>query len=194
MNIKKKLAMGVVAAALGISLISGGTFAYFSDVEVTNNTFAAGTLDINLKTTDDREEVNISVDNMKPGDKKVHQIRIYNEGSLEIKDVKLNVDYSVNDAAGDNGDEDFADHILVHIMTNSREVITDWVPLSEIEDLVVAEDLKTKTGRPYQTTHREVLIFNFRFHDNGEDQNIFQGDSLDFNLVFEASQKDGEYR
>lgn len=194
MNIKKKLAMGVVAAALGISLISGGTFAYFSDVEVTNNTFSAGTLDINLKTTDDREEVNISVDNMKPGDKKVHQIRIYNEGSLEIKDVKLNVDYSVNDAAGDNGDEDFADHILVHIMTNSREVITDWVPLSEIEDLVVAEDLKTKTGRPYQTTHREVLIFNFRFHDNGEDQNIFQGDSLDFNLVFEASQKDGEYR
>ena len=195
MSIKKKLGMGIVAAILGASLIGGGTFAYFSDTETSENTFAAGTLDINLKGTDDREEVDLSIDNMKPGDWKVHQIRIYNEGTLKINDVKLNVDYEVTDANGDNGDEDFADHILVHIMKlGSREVVADWVPLSEIEDLVVAEDLNTPTGRAHQTDHRQTLRIDFKFHDNGEDQNIFQGDSIDFELVFEASQEEGELR
>ena len=48
MSLKKKLGMGVASAALGLSLIGGGTFAYFSDKEVSNNTFAAGTLDLTL--------------------------------------------------------------------------------------------------------------------------------------------------
>ncbi|MCU5397508.1 CalY family protein, partial [Bacillus toyonensis] len=31
MSLKKKLGVGVVSAALGLSLIGGGTYAYFSD-------------------------------------------------------------------------------------------------------------------------------------------------------------------
>ena len=58
----KKLGMGVASAALGLSLIGGGTFAYFSDKEVSNNTFAAGTLDLTL---DPKTLVNI--ENLKPG-------------------------------------------------------------------------------------------------------------------------------
>ena len=46
MSLKKKLGLGIASAVLGISLIGGGTFAYFSDTEVSNNTFAAGTLDL----------------------------------------------------------------------------------------------------------------------------------------------------
>ena len=62
MSLKKKLGMGVASAALGLSLIGGGTFAYFSDKEVSNNTFAAGTLDLTL---DPKTLVNI--ENLKPG-------------------------------------------------------------------------------------------------------------------------------
>lgn len=40
-----------MTAALGLSLIGGGTFAYFSDSETTNNTFAAGTLDLAVEPT-----------------------------------------------------------------------------------------------------------------------------------------------
>ena len=32
MGIKKKLGLGVASAALGLSLIGGGTFAYFNDI------------------------------------------------------------------------------------------------------------------------------------------------------------------
>lgn len=195
MTIRKKLVAGAYTAALGISLISGGTYSYFNDTEQTNNIFHAGTLDIHLKGTDNRDEVNLSLDNLKPGDWKVHQIRVLNGGTLDVKDVKLNVDYEVTDAKADNNNEDFADHILVHISkVDSREVIADWVPLSEMEDLVVANDLKPASGKSYQTDHRQVLRVDFKFHDNSNDQNIFQGDRIDFDLSFEASQKEGELR
>lgn len=195
MNVKKNLTIGIISAALGLSLIGGGTFAYFNDTEVTNNMFQAGTLDIYLKGTDDKEQVDLSVQNMKPGDTKIHQIRIYNQGSLDVKDVKLNIDYDIVDAKGDNGNEDFADHILVHIMKlGSKEVVANWVPLSQIKDLVVAQDLKPTTGKPYQTDNRQVLRIDFKFNDNGQDQNIFQGDSINFQLIFDASQKGGETR
>lgn len=197
MNVKKKIGLSAATAILGISLIGGGSFAYFSDSEVTNNTFTAGTLDINLKSTDDSKKINLNIENMKPGDWKVHQIRIYNGGSLEVKDVKLRADYTVTDANGDNGTEDFADHILVNIMkADMKEVIANWVPLSQLKDsnLVVANDLKTPTGNKYQTNHRQTLRVDFKFNDNGQDQNIFQGDQIDFKLSFEASQKDGELK
>ncbi|MEH7238464.1 TasA family protein [Bacillus sp. JJ1562] len=195
MSIKKKIGLSTAAAVLGLSLIGGGTFAYFSDTEVTNNTFAAGTLDIGLKGVDDKVEVDLSIDNMKPGDWKVHQIRIYNEGSLDVNDVKLNVDYEISDVDGNNNGEDYADHILVHIMKQgSREVVADWVPLSQIEDLVVANNLKPKSGKANQTDNRQTLRVDFKFNDNGQDQNIFQGDSIDFKFSFEASQKEGELR
>ncbi|PRX64062.1 putative ribosomally synthesized peptide with SipW-like signal peptide [Bacillus sp. V-88] len=43
MSIKQKLGLGVASAALGLALVGGGTYAYFSDSVTTNNTFAAGT-------------------------------------------------------------------------------------------------------------------------------------------------------
>ena len=44
MGIKKKLGLGVGAAALGLSLIGGGTFAYFNDTSTIHNGFQSGTL------------------------------------------------------------------------------------------------------------------------------------------------------
>ena len=54
--------MGVASAALGLSLIGGGTFAYFSDKEVSNNTFAAGTLDLALNP-----KTIVDIKDLKPG-------------------------------------------------------------------------------------------------------------------------------
>lgn len=51
MGIKKQLSMGIMSAALGLFLIGGGTYAYFSDSETTNNTFAAGTLELSVEPT-----------------------------------------------------------------------------------------------------------------------------------------------
>ena len=101
MGMKKKLGMGVVTAMLGLSLIGGGTYAYFSDKEVSQNTFAAGTLDLSVDP-----EVVINVDNLKPGDEMERGFQLVNKGTLTIGDVKLLTDYSVIDSKGDNGNAD----------------------------------------------------------------------------------------
>ncbi|MBR3119013.1 MAG: SipW-dependent-type signal peptide-containing protein, partial [Oceanobacillus sp.] len=51
MGVKKQLITGFSAFALGVGLITGGTFAYFSDTDETSNTFAAGTLDLSVNPT-----------------------------------------------------------------------------------------------------------------------------------------------
>ncbi|WP_218778877.1 TasA family protein, partial [Bacillus thuringiensis] len=77
MSLKKKLGMGVVSAALGLSLIGGGTYAYFSDQVVTNNTLAAGTLDLAMQPT-----TSLNLDNLKPGDKILKKFNLKNSGTL----------------------------------------------------------------------------------------------------------------
>ncbi|MBO1911028.1 spore coat protein, partial [Microvirga sp. 3-52] len=67
MSLKKKLAMSIATGALAVSMIGGGTYAYFNDVEVNQSTFAAGTLDINIEGNDADNAI-INVDNLKPGD------------------------------------------------------------------------------------------------------------------------------
>ncbi|WP_099158026.1 TasA family protein [Virgibacillus ndiopensis] len=189
MGIKKKLGMGIMTAALGIGFIGGGTFAYFNDTENTDNTFAAGTLDLGL-STNEGGNLDFSVENLKPGDKMYRQVRLINEGSLSIKDVMLNVDYKVKDVKGDNGNEDFASQIYVTVYDPQEPagtpVIIDNVPLNEINDLVIDENLAVG--------NREILTYQFTFLDTGEQQNIFQGDALDVTFTYEASQQDGELR
>ncbi len=51
MGTKKKLGLGVASAALGLALVGGGTWAAFNDIETTQATYAAGTLDLNAKDT-----------------------------------------------------------------------------------------------------------------------------------------------
>jgi spore coat-associated protein N len=88
MSIKKKLGLGVASAALGLSLVGGGTFAYFNDTATINNAFAAGTLD--LQVTDvQNEAINFDLSNLKPGDTMTRRFYIKNNGSLAIKDVLL---------------------------------------------------------------------------------------------------------
>lgn len=103
MGLKKQLGMGIGAAALGLALIGGGTSAYFSSSETSNNTFAAGELDLSMEPT----EV-VDLDNMKPGDTVTEDFELQNNGTLDIEKVLLETDYSVVDDKGDNT-EDFGD-------------------------------------------------------------------------------------
>lgn len=193
MGIKKQLSMGVMSAALGLTLIGGGTYAYFSSSETTNNTFAAGTLDLAVDPT-----TVIDVDGLKPGDSVIRDFELQNNGSLDIDKVSLDTDYQVIDAEGDNT-EDLAKYIEVEFLYNADN-------LDEVIYKTTLEDLKDMSpdavnqhifypnfgekGLPSGDTNDLVVKFNFL--DNGEDQNEFQGDSLQLEWTFNAQQTDGE--
>lgn len=197
MSLKKKLGVGVVSAALGLSLIGGGTYAYFSDQVVSNNTLAAGTLDLSMQPT-----TSLNLDNLKPGDKILKKFNVKNSGTLDIKDVLMKVDYTVNDLKLDNQESDFGKHIKV-------QFLWDWdqakIPIYET---TLAE---LKSQNPEVASHKVFLSkwaetgglksgkmdwfwIRFIFEDNKMDQNMFQGDSIAMKMEFQANQTDGQER
>ncbi|PFM09312.1 cell division protein FtsN [Bacillus cereus] len=195
MSLKKKLGMGVASAALGLSLIGGGTFAFFSDKEVSNNTFAAGTLDLTLNP-----KTLVDIKDLKPGDSVKKEFLLKNDGTLPIKDVKLVTKYTVQDAKGDNAGEDFGKHIKVKFLWNwdkeSEPVYeTTLADLQNLDPDVIAKDVfapEWSENGGLAPKSEDYLWVQFEFVDDNKDQNKFQGDSLNLEWTFNASQTDGE--
>lgn len=193
MGIKKQLSMGVMSAVLGITLIGGGTYAYFSDSEEATGSFAAGTLDLTAEPT----EI-IDVENMAPGDSMVRDFELHNTGTIDIDTVFLETEYTVIDAQGDNN-EDFGEHIEVEFLYNvdNLDEVIYQTTLAELQDMTpeainehifypaIGDD-----GLPAGESHDFVVQFNFI--ETGEDQNQFQGDSLNLTWTFVSTQGDGE--
>ncbi|ASV69540.1 CalY family protein [Cytobacillus kochii] len=194
MGVKRKLASGMMSAALGLALVGGGTFAYFSDEVATNHVFAAGTLDLSINP-----EVVFQVENIKPGDTVTRELVLSNSGSLPIESVHLLTNYQVSDELSDNT-EDFGKHIRVNFLWNwekeSEPIFeTTLYELKNMDPDIVQRDLwdplwKQNSGLSPGETN-EIWV-QFEFIENGEDQNQFQGDQLNLEWVFNASQTAGE--
>jgi len=187
MSIKKKLGMGVATAALGLSLVAGGTFAYFSDTAEAESTFAAGTLEL-----DANPSTIINVDNLKPGDTMNSTFKLENNGSLDISKVLLATEY-------DN--EEFAKHIQVNFLKNNdkAEKPVSSVMLDELKNMdpnvVYQNFIKELLGYEkggLKAGDNDSLHVQFEFVDNGKDQNDLQGAELELEWTFEAHQTKGE--
>lgn len=196
MGIKKKLGMGIATAVLGIGLIGGGTFAYFSDTAEAEGTFAAGTLSIDANPT-----TVIELDNLKPGDWMPRTFKLENNGTLDISKVLLETDYTVYDT-----NTDFGKHIKVNFLKNedkSGALIPSNVIVSktlhELKNMspdavknlshsIFAEKSGLKAGTD------DTFSVQFEFVDNDEDQNDLQEASLDLEWTFEAEQTKGDKR
>ncbi|WP_399629090.1 TasA family protein [Sporosarcina sp. SG10008] len=196
MGIKQKLAMGIATGALAVSMIGGGTYAYFNDVETMTNTFAAGTLDLSLNP-----ETIIGVTKIKPGDWMDRTFKLENKGNLDISKVFLTTEYTETVAG-------FADHIVVDFLKNEDKGsiagpsnVIKSMTLSQLAnmsaDAVKNESPKwfglqggEKSGIKAGTT--DNMYVKIRFNENGEDQNAYQGASLELKWKFDAQQTAGE--
>ena len=195
MTLKKKLGMGITSAVLGAALVGGGTFAFFSDKEVSNNTFAAGTLDLALNPS-----TVVNVSNLKPGDTVEKEFKLENKGTLDIKKVLLKTDYTVEDVKKDNKD-DFGKHIKVTFLKNvdKHETIVKETTLDKLKGdtlTAVNNDLAAWfwDEKGISAGKSDKFKVKFEFVDNGKDQNQFQGDKLQLNWTFDAQQTAGEER
>ena len=196
MGIKTKLAMGIATGALAVSLIGGGTYAFFNDVETNKSSFAAGTLDINV-TGKDAANAIIDVKNIKPQDKMYRTFNLNNIGSLDVSQVLLTSKYTVIDAKGDNKGADLGDHIKVDFLKNNdkgSEVIKSMT-LKELNDPKNKIDVLAWTRGSKESGlgagTNDTFLVKFEFVDNKQDQNIFQGDSLKLEWTFDAKQTNG---
>ncbi|MFA9558126.1 TasA family protein [Evansella sp. AB-rgal1] len=194
MSIKKKLGMGILSAALGISLIGGATFAYFSDTAVQTNTFASGTIDLDVDP-----EVQVAMTNLKPGDWMPRSFELQNNGSLDIKYVDLNTEYSVTDSDGNavvpGLADEYAEQLIVEFLYNvsgddDYEVLFE-VSLYDLANLT-PEDLATKIDIERVMTQPGVIWLPFigwvgppQYADIPEEvTGIAAGDTADFDVQF----------
>lgn len=192
MELKKKLGMGIMAGIMGVSLIGGGTFAYFSDSADASGTFAAGTLDLSVQPTKI-----IDISNIAPGDSMTRVFELHNDGTLDIKDVTLDTQYSVVDTKGDNT-EDFGKYIEVEFLYNmdqGNEIIyeTTLDKLKGMSPKAVSEKIFNEAldGGILKVGDEHDLVVKFNFIDNEGDQNQFQGDKLKLSWTFNATQGKG---
>jgi spore coat-associated protein N len=197
MSLKKKLGMGIASAAMGISLIGGGTFAYFSDSAVADATFTAGTLDLSVDPT-----TIIDIDNIKPGDTMLRSFDLVNGGSLDIATIDLTTSYNVIDAKGDNND-DFGKHIRVNFLINADKLdvpiwTTTLYDLKNMTPDVIEGNFWSQyfaeRGGNLAANSSDKLYVQYEFVDNGADQNRFQGDSLELKWTFDGKQGAGVAR
>jgi spore coat-associated protein N len=195
MNLKKKLGLGVASAALGLSLVGGGTYAYFSDSATETGTFAAGTLDI-----DTNPSAMVTMNNIKPGDHMYRTFKLENNGTLDIKKVLLDTAYTITDANNNNGVDDLGKHIRVDILANDdKNSAIIWskslydIKNSADPDAVADGWFSYETSGIKANTSDDLYVV-FTFVDNGQDQNKFQGDSLNLTWTFNAQQGNPEWK
>lgn len=212
MSIKKKLGMGVVTAAMGLSLIGGGTYAAFNDVESAQGTYSAGVLDLQLGQL---ASGTLNVDKLVPGDTIEREFEMMNAGNVDIKEVLFDVEASgwSNEGAG-NTEADFYEQFKVEIFnSDSRDVLADLKgDLGQqeisIQDLVNAPAFNVASGDGFDnkdgdfngkdsdTFHIKVTFKDNQAKDgNGEyEQNKYMGEGTTLTFNFEATQKDGQER
>lgn len=196
MGIKQKLAMGIATGALAVSMIGGGTYAYFNDVETSTNQFAAGTLDLAINP----EQI-INVDKIKPGDWMYRNFKLENNGSLDISKVLLSTEFTESVAG-------FGDHIVVEFLINEDKSslrgpsnVIDSMTLSELANMT-QDAVKNESPKWFgwiqggensglKAGSKDDLHVMFRFNENDADQNVYQGASLELNWKFDAQQTAG---
>ncbi|WNS76387.1 TasA family protein [Bacillus sp. DTU_2020_1000418_1_SI_GHA_SEK_038] len=211
MTIKKKLTLGIASAALGLSLVGGGTFAAFNDVETMNNTLKSGVLDLKVDPS-----VIFNVSKLKPGDYMLRDFKIENIGTLDIEKVLMHTSIEVKDREGNIVDSDFASQFIINFLTSDLQpIITPWdnVSLQDLKGLTdngKSPDITTylkqglivplKPDLPVGDTDHIVVMITFKNDDKKDNetglyfQNEYQGLDMKLTLNLEATQYSGTER
>ena len=213
MSSKTKLGLGLISAALGLSLIGGGTLAYFNDTDTQTNYFTTGTLDINVNP-----KTVVNVDNLKPGDWMARSFKLTNDGSLNIGKVFLSTSYVVTRdgvPVGDDLANEYADDILVEFLYNTGElpykaVITkslfqlrNMTPDALANELQVAATPMKVEGFKWPLTDgieagqgaiADNFFVKFTFRDTEVPQNELQNLDLVLTWTFDGRQEAGASR
>lgn len=193
MSLKKKMGLGIMSGALGLSLIGGGTWAAFNDVETIDNTFKAGTLDLVTNT-----DTLFDISNMKPGDHITKSLTLTNNGSLPIDEILLTGSSDNWENKGEwNTKSAFLSQFLVEVAghtvtladvahgTNSQKITFEGLGVAalapgasiDFEAKVTFKDDKTRKEGSWEYV-----------------QNKYQGEGATVNLRLEATQMPGEER
>lgn len=188
----KKILVSLMMIALAGTMVGGGVFAAFSDVESSaNNQFVAGTLDLEVDDENPWSSTKINVSDMKPGDSGVATMKLENTGSI---DGTITVDITtLVDSAGitpepeptpDNGELSANMDIVIWIDTNSDGV----KDAGETE--LYSGKLNAEAG-PYSIgalAGSGTSYVSISYSIDNSVGNVIQGDSCTFTVLYNLNQ------
>lgn len=145
MSIKKKIGLAIASTAVGATLIAAGTSALFtSETSNDGNTFAAGTLKIQLDKPNGNHYFEVS--NLAPGDEGEVPIVVSNTGTL---DLRYNIEEYITGPLKDSDlDVNFYDSKGNEIEENAPRNI----PAGEKETITAKYSLPLEAGNEFQNT------------------------------------------
>ncbi|MBP1948181.1 TasA family protein [Virgibacillus litoralis] len=201
MNIKKKMGTVILAGALGLTLVGSGTFAAFNDVEKIDNTFTAGTLDLALTG---QEKTSFEFSNLEPGESFNKTITLKNNGSLAIKEILLSsmvVEGSWTDETNqklpDNGVNtmgDFLEQFNVLVKQGETKVFNGTLADLNSDKVIMGSEGTALDSGANVSIDIEISFVNKdkKYPDSlFIEQNKFQGERINLDLIFEATQMSG---
>jgi spore coat-associated protein N len=210
MGIKKKLGLGLATAALGLSLVGGGTFAYFSDTATLHNGFASGTLTLDLEQSYNFP-INFDLKDVKPGQSWERQFVLANNGSVDIGKTLT----EINNIGEDNG---LLDALTVTYWVDATAPVVDPTApdagylLLNSQDITLREAINGqfagKIKSQYLTTDGKLNVTplglnagdknRFRmiisFPETNVAQNELQGKTVKFDFKFDSRQTPGTHQ
>lgn len=215
MSIKRKLGLGMASAALGLSLVGGGTFAYFSDEATIHNSIAAGTLSFDVTNNSGSHPINFDLTNFRPGDKIKRSFKLNNTGSLAIEKTFMeftNANVTLNGAkVNDTLRDEFLKTLTVSYFYQLNEN-SEWKPImientskdgeitledalaNEFGEKIVNGFLDSKTGKINLTPKgidagkNGSFMMEIHFPETEVAQNQFQGLQATFDFHLDARQ------
>lgn len=221
MSLKKKMSLGILSGALGVSLIGGGTWAAFNDVETVQNTLASGTLDL---VVGEDTTMDFQVSNLKPGDYFTESLVLENNGSLDINQILVHATKQEGwtdkdelglagklgvEAAGENTEDDFLSQFKV-VITKKGDDATPDVDVFDgyLNELAAGTGVDELTNTDENTVGlaagNSSITYDVYVEFESDDtyfsnsrlqvQNKYQGEMSNLEFVFEATQMPGESR
>lgn len=186
----KKLLISLLSIGVVSAVAIGATSAYFTDTEVLGtNTISTGT--ISLRDARDTWMLNVNLSNLKPGDFVRKWVVLENDGSLDIKFLRIN-------AINKTGDLTLLDNVNVTVYNTvtgyeqgiftpnwgTGQPISPW--LTDIDVLGTAVYRDATAGHIMVPGSKSTMILDFRVPTTLG--NEFQGLSASFDLEFTAEQ------
>lgn len=171
----RKILVAVLSVLLVAALAGAGTFAYFSDDEISSaNTFTAGTLDLKLSNdgsayTDGVSGSWVSPANWAPGETEDGVIKCTNTGSVDSH--HLYFDFNLTD------DSNMADQIIV---TNVQERFNTHTSGNQVANMAA------QVGSDSVLTLAELCGANWYTYDNlsgSDDEVLAAGDQKDYDFI-----------
>jgi spore coat-associated protein N len=213
MSLKKKLGLGMASAALGLSLVGGGTFAYFNDTATLHNSFESGTLVLDIEQAWNFP-VNFDLENIRPGQSWERQFVLANNGSLDFGNTFM----TVTNAGGAAGDNALLDALTVKYFVDATAPVVDpgapdagYILLNS-QDITLREAINGqfagKIKAPYITADGKLNLtplgqaagadnryrMIIEFPNVNAPQNDLQGLSVDVDFNFDARQVPGGHQ